>query len=170
MSFNCKNCGTELEDSAIVCTNCGQAVHKPAQAGLNKKEFFKLPELTGWRKELNAVSYFLYFCAAVTLIVNLITGSLLAGLVDVLLLAGLGLWNQLTHSRVCAIVITVYGAINCIYTTLASGRLSGWLPLVAGIIAISYSFKFQKAWKKYQETGEVPEDAEVLFTNKKKKK
>ena len=65
------------------------------------------------------------------------------------ILAGLGAAIQTTAKKLWAILLTVYGAINVIVTIALSGSFGGWLPLVAGIIAIVYISKLDKAWDAY---------------------
>ena len=113
-----------------------------------KKEFLKLPENKKIRKEINGAAIICYSCAAITLLVSLATGSF-SSILDVVILIGLGLGIHLAKSRICAIILTVYGAINMIITTTANGSLAGWLPLAAGIFALVYTIKLSKAWKAY---------------------
>lgn len=113
-----------------------------------KKEFLKLPENKKIRKEINGAAIICYICAGITLLVSLATGSF-SSIVDVVILVGLGLGIHLAKSKVCAIILTVYGAINMIIITAANGSLGGWLPLAAGIFALVYTIKLSKAWKAY---------------------
>lgn len=113
-----------------------------------KKEFLKLPENKKYRKEINGAAIICYICAGITLLASLATGSF-SSIIDVIILLGLGLGIHLAQSKVCAIILTIYGAINMIIITAANGSLGGWLPLVAGIFALVYTIKLSKAWKAY---------------------
>ena len=73
-----------------------------------------------------------------------------------ILFVGLGLGIHLGQSRVCAILLTVYGGLNMIVSIMEKGRFGGWLFLLVGIDGIIYTFKFHKAWKQYKNTGIVP--------------
>ncbi len=147
--MKCYSCGAEIQDNVLVCPQCGCAVKKPVQTGLTKKEFLKTADMKSCRTNILVAAILLYFSAAVTL---LLTQSWL----DVALLLGLGLWLHIGKSRVCAIITTVYGLINMVIVSIASGSLGGWLILAAGIDAIFYTFKFNSAWKKYQEQSAAP--------------
>lgn len=120
-----------------------------APKAATKKEFLQLPENTKLRKNIRAAAIICYVCAGITLLAALGTGSY-STIVDVLILVGLGLGIHLAQSKACAIILTVYGAINVIVTLLVAGSLGGWLPLLAGIFGIVYTSRLSKAWKAYQ--------------------
>ena len=170
----CPKCGQFFDDSASICSVCGAALGgggsqdvdftpesipysgqpEPRKAA-TKQEFLKLPENTKMKKEILTAAGFSYVCAAMTAIgmiaaVLMGTQGNLAAIIDVLLLVGLGLGIQLKQSRVCAILLCVDGAVSVIVSLLAAGMPSGYLILIAGIFAIVYTFKLDKAWKQYQ--------------------
>ncbi len=131
--------------------NAGQG----GQAPMTKEEFYKHPNIANVRSQIRGAGILCYVVAGISLVFSIWMGTFLTALVDILLVVGLGLGIQLGKSRVCAIILTVYGAINTIVMTLQRGQLSGWWVLVAGIYAIIYTFKFQSAWAEYQKTGIV---------------
>ena len=180
--MQCLHCGNQLLDGATSCPNCGAPVEASNMQGqfnpygqpnqfnqgqfygqqgqnfgqkLTKKEFLKLPSLKKCKGNLNGAAILCYFCAACTLLVAVLMQSYLA-ILDVLLILGMGLGIQLAQSRVCAVILFVYSIYNLIIALLSSGTPSGWIIIVAGILAIIYTFKFQKAWKEYNETGMMP--------------
>ena len=55
----------------------------------------------------------------------------------------------------CAVVLLVYSVFNMIYMLLLVGMPGGWLILVCGIYATIYTFKYQNAWQRYQQTGRL---------------
>lgn len=73
------------------------------------------------------------------------------GLIDVAILVGLGVGIHLKQSKVCAIILLVYAVVNAVLVTMQSGTFGGWLPLIAGIYAVIYTLKLDKAWKAYQQ-------------------
>lgn len=48
-----------------------------------------------------------------------------------------------------------YSVFNMIYMLLLAGMPGGWLILVCGIYATIYTFKYQSAWQRYQQTGRL---------------
>lgn len=125
------------------------------QARMSKKEFYKHPSMKKIRGNINACSIITYLCAALTFVVNVLLTENLAGIVDVLLLFGMGLGIQLAKSRVCSVILLVYAGINTIYMVITAGRLGGYLILICGIYAVMETFKFQKAWSEYEKTGKI---------------
>jgi len=104
------------------------------------------------RSEITASSIILYVCAGITLIMNLIQlagGGNMLGFLDVLMLAGLGVWLQLTYSKIPAIIALVYGILNIILIIVITNSVGGWLPLIAGIFATIYTIKVDKEYKNY---------------------
>ena len=118
------------------------------QRAATREAFLELPENAKMKKEIRSSAIVCYICAGITLLTVLLSGNLFT-LIDVAILAGLGIAIQTTAKKLWAILLTVYGAINVIVTVALSGSLGGWLPLVAGIIAIVYIGKLDKAWDAY---------------------
>lgn len=134
--------------------NAGQG----GQPRMTKEEFSKHPNIASVISQIRGAGIACYVVAGITLVVSVLAGGILGifgVMLDILLLVGLGLGIQLGKSRVCAIILTVYGVFNTIVLTLQNEALSGWWILVAGIYAIIYTFKYQNAWAEYLKTGIV---------------
>lgn len=165
--MRCVVCGAELPDEALFCQQCGNVVRKEdalrqkaAGGKMTQKEFFKLPGLKSCRTNILTCAIILYICAAATGAIAIIYWEYSAlSILDAALLLGLGLWLQLGKSRVSAIITTAYGVLNVVLTLIATGSIRGWWVPLAGILAIVYTFKIQKLWTQYQESGQLPEEA-----------
>ena len=125
------------------------------QSRMSKKEFYKQPSMKKIRGNINACGIITYICAAITFLANILLTQNLAGIVDVLLLLGLGLGIHIGKSRVCSVILLVYAGFNTIYMIVTTGRLGGYLILICGIYAVIETFKFQKAWSEYERTGKI---------------
>ncbi len=136
---------------------------------LTKKEFFKHENLSNISDNIKGAAFTLYFCGAITLIVMIISGNMLS-ILDVLLIIGFALGVHFLQSRACAILMLVYALFNVFVAYLNTGKFGGYLPLIGAIYAVTYTFKFHKAWKKYKKDGTMPEEQEKGFFKKKKKK
>lgn len=162
--MQCFQCGTQFPDGMANCPNCNAPVNNQFAANgqsyaygqkMSKKEFMRHPNLKKYSGNIKAAAIILYVCAVLSLIVGIMVNNY-AIIIDVAILVGLGLGIQLAQSRVCAILVCLYAAINVIVMTISSGRASGYLILIAAIDAIIATFQFQKAWKEYQKTGILP--------------
>lgn len=159
--MQCTNCGTPIPDLVMSCPNCGAPAgssQQSCQQGgqiLSKKEFLKLPNMKSCKSNLTGSAVILYICGALSLTVGMLGGNPFV-IVDVLIIIGMGLGIQLGQSRACAIIVCVYAAFNTIVMLLNTGRISGYLILIAAIYAIMATFRFQKVWKDYQTTGILP--------------
>ena len=155
------NCGTELDSQAVVCPFCGQAVPEESrmqgqQAGkkLTKKEFLDLPEMKNCKSNITSCGIALYILGVLNIVVQIVMKMLpLDGIF--MILFGLGV--HLGKSRVCALLCAAFGAVNMIYIRVTTGRNGGWLILMAGIYAVTYTFRFHSAWNKYKKDGKLPE-------------
>lgn len=164
--MKCVVCGAELADDALLCQQCGSVVRKEdalrqmaAGGRMTKKEFFKLPGLKACRSNILTCAIMLYICAAATCALAVIDWRNSAlSLLDAALLLGLGLWLQIGKSRVSAIIASAYGIFNVLVTIIALGRLQGWWIPLAGIWAVVYTFKINKMWSQYQESGQLPQE------------
>ncbi len=179
----CANCGTYVEDGKTNCQNCGapvavaggmpqqgmdmgQAGNGPvnvggfqsgySEPGMSRTEFYKHPNMSQVSKQIKSCGIAMYALAALNVVIYAATGDIFSAVFCLILMVGLGLGIHLLQSRVCAILLTVYGVINTILTVITTGKVSGWLFLVVGIYGIICTFKFQKAWKQYKNTGIVP--------------
>lgn len=167
VKLRCVSCGAELPEGVLLCPQCGRAVEtadvvrqQAASRQLTKKEFYELPGMKACRNNIKSCAVILYVCAAITTLAALFWDEIpLLSVVDGVSLLLLGLWLQLGKSRVAAILITVYGGYNMFVSSLSTGTLRGWWIPLAGVWAITYTFKFYKMWSKYRKTGILPKDA-----------
>lgn len=123
---------------------------------ITEEQFYALPTMEKCRKSIVACAILLYCSAAITFIVNVVLPGYFWGIIDVMLLLGLGLGIHLGKSRVCAVVACVYSCLNLIYMIIANGTTGGTLIVIASILSVIYTFRYKSAWKKYQETGILP--------------
>lgn len=156
----CSKCGAELDNNALVCPTCGQAVSDEAriqaQAGgqpLTKKEFLKLPAMKSCKSNINVCGILLYILGAINIGLAIAMGSFP---LDGILLVLLGLGIHLGKSRVCALLCAAYSIFNVIYMLYTTGKAAGvWIVLI-GIDAVLYTFRYHSAWNKYKKDGTMP--------------
>jgi len=146
----CGNCGKQFADGAAFCPECGTPVGMQNAAPLsvapmNKKEFWETLSKKE-RSNITTASIMCYISAGLTLIMGLISMNFFV-LIDVILVAGLGIWLHLSKSTVAAVLITIYATYNTIFSLVTTGTPGGWLVLMAGIFAIIGCVKFNKAYK-----------------------
>ena len=165
----CTNCGNYSADTAAFCESCGAALpadgytqvaypgayYQQPQAPLvtDKKAFLALPENAKMKREINTAAILCYVCAGITCVLMVLMAKNYFSLVDVALLLGLGLGVHLLQSRVCAVLLCVYAVGNTVLALATTGTPGGWLAIVAGVCAVIYTFKLDKAWKTYQQHG-----------------
>lgn len=141
--------GVFSQPAAPVYPGYGQPA-APAKAA-TKKEFMKLPENKRIRSELTAAAIITFVCAAINVILGAVSGNWTI-LIDVAIMVGLGLGLMLAHSRACAVVLLIYGVLNVVLGMIQTGTPSGYLILIAGVLAVIYAFKAEKLWKQYQQS------------------
>ena len=73
----------------------------------------------------------------------------MAAALDAFLLLGLALGIHIGKSRACAVIVLVYSILNCLYALISTGKMSGYLIIIAGIYATIYTFKARKEYKDY---------------------
>lgn len=158
--MNCTKCGAELENNALVCPTCGQAVSDEeriqAQAGgepLTKKDFFRLPAMKSCKSNIISCGVLLYVLGGINFALQIYLGSFP---IDGILLVLLGLGIHLGKSRVCALICAAYSISNMLYMMFMTEKVTGWLIIVIGIDAVTYTFKYQSAWNKYKQDGTLP--------------
>ena len=123
--------------------------------GMTKKQFYKHPAMKQIKSSIVACGIAGYIITGINLLLAFLMPISGANLLDTLLILGLTLGIHLGKSRVCSILLAVYGVYNLIIVLLVMHQLSGWLIPVIGIAACTSTFKFQSAWKKYQATGQI---------------
>lgn len=159
--MKCGRCGSELENNALVCPFCGQAVSDEARiqeqyqgAQMTRKEFLQLPAMKSCKSNINSCGIILYVLAAVNIVIQIVGKSY--AFIDAFLMLVLGLGIHLGKSRVASVLCLVYGAFNTFYLFYLTGRLSGWWILLIGIDAVTYTFRYHRAWGKYVKDGTLP--------------
>ncbi len=169
--MNCVNCGAPNEEGAPFCGNCGAQLSPTVsdaplrdmtpgyaqpnntgygygQKATTKKEFLDFPENLKMKKEIRGAAIVCYVCAGLTLIVSILANPF--GILDAVLALVLGLLIHLKQSRVAAIILLVYAVLSSLLGIILSGSFGGWLVIVAGIFAVIYTFRIEKAWQEYQ--------------------
>ena len=126
----CKSCGAPLEsDESMQQNNTYQSENVYQQNNqyvmpeslysgttrMTKKEFNECANIKSITKNITAAAIIAYVIGAITFIVNVVMAGNIAGLVDVMIVVGLGLGIHLAKSRACAVIITAYSIINFIY-------------------------------------------------------
>lgn len=169
---NCPNCGAPVMQGAAPQPGMNGQPMMGGQPGMNgqpmmggqpmmnaqpmmsKKEFYKHPNMSKVRKEITACGIIWYVLAGINFLLQVVYMQYIPGLLDVVLMLGLGLGVHLAKSRVCAAILTAYAVINTVILIIA-GTGNGALILIAAIFSLIYTIKFQSAWKKYQKTGVI---------------
>lgn len=123
---------------------------------MSRKEFYRHAVMKRIRTNINTASIILYVCSVATFVLNVVLMNNVFGIVDVILVLGLALGIHIAKSRVCAGAMTIYSLINVIATAIGTGRLTGYLPVIAAIYALVETCNFHKAWKEYSSTGKYP--------------
>lgn len=124
---------------------------------LTKKEFLNQPEMKKVKGNIVASAIILYVCAAISFLLLVVVQGNLFGIIDVALVLGLALGIHLAYSRGCAIAVTVYAAFNLIVTIATTGKVGGYLVIIAAVYAVMATYKFKKSYGHYLETGEIVE-------------
>lgn len=117
------------------------------------KEFYQKHCSDPVKKNIKGAAILLYFCSAITLLVSFAATALgvdiMAAALDAFLLLGLALGIHIGKSRACAVIVLVYSILNCLYALISTGKMSGYLIIIAGIYATIYTFKARKEYKDY---------------------
>ena len=123
------------------------------QGSMAKDQFIKLPHLKKENTTALSASILCYAVAALELLLVFMGEYPGTVIIDVILVAALGLIIHLTKSFAASIVLLIYGIINVIYYIAVYGRLGGWLIFIVGIMAVIATGKINKSWKMYKENG-----------------
>ena len=127
------------------------------QPRLTRKDFINLPQMGNVKKNINVCAGLLYFSSLITLLYGFIADFPEIFFLDVGLLIILGVWLQLTYSKICGLIILAYGIFDVVIWIIKFGQLGGILLAIVGIIAVSATFKYDKAWGEYINTGNIPQ-------------
>lgn len=135
-------------DEPYVSTSTSTVKHD-----ISFKEFYQSHCSQNIKKNINASAIMLYVCSCVTLILSFVATALgvdiMAAALDAFILLGLALGIHIGKSRVCAIIVLIYSILNCMYSIVATGKVSGYLIILAGIYATIYTFKARKEYNEY---------------------
>lgn len=163
----CKSCGRANEQGAKFCKSCGAPLEGGVDVQQNnkvgyqqknmgyqqydmsgnmnfgttrmtKEEFNQCANIKTIIKNITIAAIITYVIGAISLITNVILGGNIFGLLDVIIVIGLGVGVHVAKSRACAVVLLVYSVFNMIYMLLLAGMPGGWLILVCGIYATIY--------------------------------
>ena len=111
------------------------------------------------RANINAAGIIAYLCAAISLVMGLLQQNY-GVILDVVLVVGLGLGVQLGKSRVCSILLLIYGCINTLVYLLSTGRLGGWWLILVGVYGIKATFHLHKEYQRFLADGSIPQPEE----------
>lgn len=107
---------------------------------MTKNEFFKHGASNTARTCIIASAVIGYVAAALLVLLT-------QNYIDAVIVLGLALGIHLGKSRVCSILLTVYGALSILIYLIAYGVFQGWLYLPIGILAIVGTFRFHREFK-----------------------
>ena len=116
---------------------------------VSKKDFINKYASPVFKKNINSISIACYALSAFSVIVNLVMGSDLYFLIDTVIVLAVVLGMHLGKSKLCAILLLIISIAECIFTTIAYGRLAGWWWIVISIYAVSYFRKIDKEYKEF---------------------
>ncbi|MBQ1389701.1 MAG: zinc ribbon domain-containing protein [Clostridia bacterium] len=179
--MKCQYCGNEIQPGATICgfcnspvTNEQQNVYQAAQPSAynstpgmvtpgmsvlsSKKELLETPQCSELKKNLKASAIVGYISASLTFLAMVLLLGNYYALIDVALILGLTLGFHLTYNKFCAIGLLVYSIVNCIIALVDTGSPSGWLIILAAVYAMMITFKIDKVWKDYRNTGTLPNE------------
>lgn len=155
--MKCPTCGTEIQPGQKYCPSCGtvqkedQPWGNPAAPAtvmenrdISKAEFCRNYAADRTRKNIRGAAILCYICAAVTAVVAIMFAPVM--LIDAAVVLVLGLLIHLKQSRVCSVILLVYGVASFVMTLLNSGKVTGWLIVLAGVFAVIYTFRLDKEY------------------------
>ncbi len=161
--MKCGKCGSELDNNALVCPFCGQAVPEEARIQeqykgkqMTRKEFLQLPAMKSCKSNINTSGILLYVIAAINIVIQIVGKTY--SFIDAVLLLLLGLGIHLGKSRIASILCLAYSGFNSFYMMYMTGRVTGvWIVLIA-VDAVIYTFRYHSAWGKYVKNGTLPRE------------
>lgn len=130
----------------------------------NIKQFTKIYGTKEIKSNIKWGYLVLYIAAAATFLL----GIAQAGnngyyfLVDVFILLGLGVWLQLTYSRIPAAIAFAYAVFNTLFIFITEQVFSGGLIIIGTVFCLINVFK---AHKKYKEYLTNPDNAQQAVTD-----
>lgn len=159
--MKCPTCGTEIQPGQKYCPSCGtvQKMDQPwgnpttsaatmENRDISKAEFCRNYAADKTRKNIRGSAILCYICAVVTAALGIMFNPFM--LIDAAIVLVLGLLIHLKQSRVCSIILLVYGIVSCVVMLLDTGRLGGWLVVLAGVFAVIYTFRLDKEYQAFR--------------------
>ena len=159
--MKCPTCGAEIQPGQQFCPACGakqradQAWGSPNAPSLtvenrdiSKSEFCRNHAPDKVRKNIRASAILCYVSAVVTGVLAVLISPTM--LLDAAIVLVLGLLIHLKQSRVCAVLLLAYGIFSCIVVFLSTGRITGWLIILAGVFAVIYTFQLEKVYREFR--------------------
>lgn len=159
--MKCPTCGTEIQPGQKYCPSCGTAQKAdqpwgnptaPAAAvenrDISKTEFCRNYAADKTRKNIRGAAILCYICTVVTAVFGIMFNPFM--LIDAAVILVLGLLIHLKQSRVCSVLLLVYGVVSFLITLLSSGRMTGWLIVLAGVFAVIYTFRLDKEYQAFR--------------------
>ena len=165
----CPHCEFEIEDNLEICPYCQMFVTRTVlkekkqektnvQSRLSKREFMRLEPIRKLRWRIHFFSVILYFYLINPIIVSEILHTEFSEKYTYLML-GLTIGMHIFKSRVCALFLTInlgiIGFAEMIETAGTRSRTPGILFFIVAGIAMDLVFKVHKAWKEYNQTGNI---------------
>ena len=144
----CTTCGSQFPDEAAFCTSCGAPLAAPVNRNISFKEYLGTHADPNLLKKIKTAAIVCYVCLAITALAAILVNFL--GLIDVVVLGALTFGMHLGKSKGCAIALLVCSILSTVIALVSTGQISGWLWIVASIIAVSSYSKLNKAYKAFQ--------------------
>ncbi|MBQ9278687.1 MAG: hypothetical protein IJ224_08635 [Lachnospiraceae bacterium] len=126
------------------------------QPGLTRKEFINLPRMSNIKKNINSCVFAFYIVSGINFVMGLVGTSPAMVYFDVAFVFLMGLLLQMTYSKIVGLLSLGYGILNMIIFIIYVGYPGGYLIVIIGMLATSATFKFDKAWGEYINTGKKP--------------
>lgn len=171
----CQNCGAPLtqapvnaavpaEEPTLVPAGLDEAPGQSANGSANESAYAGAAPAPGSfkdfihsdscppqiRKSIRSGWITLLICAVITLIAQLMLGSIP---LDAIVLVALAFWLRGSCSKTPAIIALVYGLFGMILSLTQKGAPGGYLVVLAGGLALSNILKAEKIYKEYLAGG-----------------
>ena len=157
--MKCPTCGTEVQPDQKYCPSCGtvQRADQPwgtpgapsAAAGdreITKGEYYRNQAPDKMRRSILGSAILCYISAAVTAVFAVLANPFM--FVDAAIVLGLGI--HLKQSRVCSVILLIYGLFSCVTVLMQTGRLGSWLIILAGVFAVINTFQLEKEYRAFR--------------------
>lgn len=159
--MKCPSCGAEIQPGQQYCPSCGarqtadQGWGNPTapsaameNQSISKAEYCRNYAPDKIRKNITGSAILCYVSAAITAVFAVMFNPMM--FLDAAIVLVLGLLIHLKRSRVCAVLLLAYGLFNCVVMFLSTGKLSGWLIVLAGVFAVIYTFQLEKSYRMFR--------------------